>query len=169
MVTAVEAPAPAVEVPETVTAVETVAAVEAPAPVVEAVAAVEAATPAPTPVRERRVDVRHADANDVDDEPTVIEMDDLRIAVGRRDGLRSGELVRFLREKAGLSRRDVGRVSMRDRFTLVGIRADRLDDVIDAIGDATYADRPLAPERGRGAEVEAPEGELPEINPSSAG
>ncbi len=145
------------------------AAPEAP----EAVEAAAVAPPAPPAVaaeRVRRVDVRHADANDLDHEPSIIEMDDLRLAVGRRDGLRSGELVRFLRDKAGLSRRDVGRVSMRDRFTLVGIRADRIDDVIEAIGDATYAERPLAPERSRGDdEIESPEAAATDPIPPHAG
>lgn len=108
-------------------------------------------------VRPRRVDVRHADQNDVDFEIESLPMEDLRLAVGRQHGARAGDLVRLVRDRAGLGRRDVGRVSVRDRVTLMGVRADRVEHVLDALRDQQLGEHPLAAERHRGNTTEVRE------------
>jgi hypothetical protein len=76
-------------------------------------------------------------------------MGEIRIAVGRRDGVRAGDVARLVRDKAGLQRRDMGRVFVRDRFTLVSVREELLDSTIAALKDATLNDVPIQAERGR--------------------
>ncbi len=99
--------------------------------------------------RPRRVDVHHADGPD-DDESVEVGMEELRLATGKRDGVRAGELARFVREKAGLGRRDVGRVFVRDRFTLISVRMGTLEKTIATLRDSTFGGIALNPERGRG-------------------
>lgn len=101
----------------------------------------------------RRVDVRHGDANSRVDEVTEepLKMDELRLAVGRKDDVRPGELARLIREATGLSRHEVGRIHLRDRVSLVSVPSDKLDAVIEALKDKQWNDAPLAPERGRSA------------------
>jgi ATP-dependent RNA helicase DeaD len=92
--------------------------------------------------------VHHAERGaPADDDET--GMEELRLAVGRRDGVRPGEVARLLRDTARLGRQDVGRIHVRDRITLVGIRAELLQSTLEALKDTTYNDRPVAPERGR--------------------
>jgi|LNFM01.1.fsa_nt_gb ATP-dependent RNA helicase DeaD len=97
----------------------------------------------------RRIDV-HGGA-DPGLEPETIESDmgELRVAVGRRDGARGGDLARLIRDKAGIAPRDIGSIKIYDRFAIVPIRAESIDAVIAALEDATFNDQPLSPERGK--------------------
>jgi ATP-dependent RNA helicase DeaD len=83
-------------------------------------------------------------------------MDELRLAVGRRDGLRAGDVLRLLADAIKTAKRDVGRIHLRDRFTVVNLRADLVASAIDALREAQWNDRPLAPERGRGGAAPVP-------------
>jgi len=51
----------------------------------------------------------------------------LFVTAGRRDGVRPGDLVGALINEVGLERTAVGRIDMRDGFTLVEIRADEVE------------------------------------------
>jgi len=52
------------------------------------------------------------------------------VSAGRREGLRPGDLVGALLNEVGLPRAAVGRIDLRDGFTLVEIRADAADRAI---------------------------------------
>jgi ATP-dependent RNA helicase DeaD len=81
-----------------------------------------------------------------------VERDDLGtlyLNVGKKDGLRLGELARFLREKCALSRNDIGRIRIRDKYTLVGVPKEKLDDIVTKLDGARLNDRQLAPERAK--------------------
>lgn len=104
-----------------------------------------ATSPARAPERPRRIRIR-GDESALEDEEPDTGMEEIRLAVGRRDGVRAGELARLIRDKAGLSRHDLGRIFVRDRFTLVSVREDRLQSTIEALRDVSIGDRPLDPE-----------------------
>jgi ATP-dependent RNA helicase DeaD len=142
---ATPSPAP-VETPRTHTTVPT-------ATPSESASATQAAPRRNDPRPSRRIDVRHAPASAVTDFEDGGEqgMEELKIAVGKRDNLRAGDVVRFLVDTLKINKRDVGRVHMRDRFTLVAIRSEHMTAALENLKEATYNDRPLAPERGKGA------------------
>ena len=110
-----------------------------------------AAAPAPSTEKPRRLDVHHAEgAQPVSEYENAEEgMGEIRIALGRRDGIRAGDIARLVRDKAGLQRRDMGRVFVRDRFTLVSVRDELVDKTLAALKDGTLNDAPLLAERGR--------------------
>ena len=122
-----------------------------------------AATPAVVPERPRRVDVHHVPPSEpvLDDDGPEVGMEEIRLAVGRRDGIRAGDVARLVREKAGLQRRDIGRVFVRDRFTLVSVRAELFEKTLEALKDAQIGETPIAAEKGKmsispAARVDAP-------------
>lgn len=51
----------------------------------------------------------------------------LRVSIGRREGLRPGDVVGALINAAGLAKDQVGRVDLRESFTLVEVRAEAAD------------------------------------------
>ena len=51
----------------------------------------------------------------------------LVVTAGRRDGVRAGDLVGALVNEAGLSRNAIGKIELRDGFTLIEIRADEAE------------------------------------------
>jgi ATP-dependent RNA helicase DeaD len=104
---------------------------------------------APAADRPRRIDVHHGEGTLVEDESPEVGMEEMRVAVGRRDGVRAGDIARIVRERANLNRRDIGRIHVRDRFSLVSIRAELLDATIAALRDAQLGDHALTPERGK--------------------
>ncbi|MGD8859983.1 MAG: DEAD/DEAH box helicase [Myxococcales bacterium] len=75
----------------------------------------------------------------------------LYLAVGRKDGVRVGEVARLVRESCDLKRSEVGRIRLRDRYTHVEVPDDRLDDIVEQLKDETLHDKELAPERARSA------------------
>ncbi|MBN1652526.1 MAG: DEAD/DEAH box helicase [Deltaproteobacteria bacterium] len=73
----------------------------------------------------------------------------LYLNLGKKDGLRIGELARFLREACELSRNDLGRIRIRDKYTLVGVPRERLDAIVDKLEGMRFNDKQLAPERAK--------------------
>lgn len=67
----------------------------------------------------------------------------LFLNVGRRDGVRVGDLSRFLRDASGLPPDEVGRIRMRDKHTFVAVPKDKVDAVLAALKDKTYNERAL--------------------------
>lgn len=103
---------------------------------------------------ERKIEVRHADPKISDETPgEEVGMESLELAVGRREGVRAGEVARLLRDVGGLAKSDVGRIHVRDRVTLVSVRAERIDEVLEALADVKYNDSPVAARRGDVAEA----------------
>ena len=73
----------------------------------------------------------------------------MRVAVGRRDGVRGGDLAKLVRDNAGIAPRDIGSIKVYDRFAIIPVRAESVDAVIEALQDATFDEQPLSPERGK--------------------
>jgi ATP-dependent RNA helicase DeaD len=68
---------------------------------------------------------------------------------GKRDGLRIGEIAKLLREQCGLSRRQIGRIRVRDRYTLIAVPQNRLDEIVSKLKGIELHERKLAPERAK--------------------
>ncbi|MGE0787008.1 MAG: DEAD/DEAH box helicase [Sandaracinaceae bacterium] len=73
----------------------------------------------------------------------------LYVNLGRRDGVRPGEIVRLLVTEADVEREDVGRIRIRDRHSFVGVPADLADEIIEALGGKQSHDKELVVERAR--------------------
>jgi hypothetical protein len=101
------------------------------------------------PLGARRIDVHGGSDPGLEPETIESEMGEVRVAVGRRDGARGGDLARLVRDKAGIAPRDVGSIKVYDRFAIIPVRADSVDAVIEALKDATFDEQPLSPERGK--------------------
>jgi hypothetical protein len=63
--------------------------------------------------------------------------------------VRVGELARLLRESCELARTEIGRIRVRDRYTLVDVPEERLDVIIATLSTQTLNDHALAPERAK--------------------
>ncbi|UCH30221.1 MAG: DEAD/DEAH box helicase [Myxococcales bacterium] len=72
------------------------------------------------------------------------------INVGRRDELKASELGRLLRDRTGLKRKEIGRIRVRDKHSLVDVPEDRAQDVIDSMAGAVLHDRELELELAEG-------------------
>ncbi len=149
-----------VSAPTVARAAEPVAAVESS----EATPVAEAAEPASEPVarrprsrgesrssgeKPRRIDVHGGRDPGLEPETIESEMGEVRVAVGRRDGVRGGDLAKLVRDNAGIAPRDIGSIKVYDRFAIIPVRAESVDAVIEALQDATFDEQPLSPERGK--------------------
>jgi ATP-dependent RNA helicase DeaD len=67
----------------------------------------------------------------------------LYVNVGRRDELKASELGRLLRDRTGLKRKEIGRIRVRDKHSLVDVPEDRAQDVIESMAGAVLGDREL--------------------------
>lgn len=81
--------------------------------------------------------------------PTDDSMVSLFIGAGRREGLRTGELVRFVAEGAGLSGDDIVRARVKDRHSFVSIPKAELDRVVLALNGKSLAGRDVLVEQAR--------------------
>jgi ATP-dependent RNA helicase DeaD len=77
----------------------------------------------------------------------------LYLNLGKRDGVRVGEVARLLRESCELSRAEIGRIRVRDRYTFVDVPEERLETIIQALSGQTLHEKALAPERAKAAKV----------------
>lgn len=93
----------------------------------------------------------------------------LFLSIGSRDGIRAGDLVGAITGEANVTGAEVGRIDLRDTFSVVEVAADAAERVIRALngttmrgralrvdydrrGTTTQKERPTGPrERGRGA------------------
>jgi ATP-dependent RNA helicase DeaD len=73
----------------------------------------------------------------------------LYLDVGRKDGVRLGEIARLVREAGELRRAEVGKIRVRDRYTFVEVPEDRLDAVIEKLRGRTLSEKTLSPERAK--------------------
>ena len=105
----------------------------------------------------RKIEVRHADPKASDETPgEEVGMESLELAVGKREGVRAGEVARLLRDVGMLAKSEVGRIHVRDRVTLVSVRAEKLDALIESLAEVKYNDVPVSPRRGDVAEAPEP-------------
>jgi ATP-dependent RNA helicase DeaD len=75
----------------------------------------------------------------------------LYLNLGKRDGLRVPEVARLLRDSCELSRGQIGRIRVRDRYTFVDVPEGRLEGIITTLSGQLLHDKPLAPERAKTA------------------
>ncbi|HJK98005.1 MAG TPA: DEAD/DEAH box helicase [Polyangiaceae bacterium LLY-WYZ-14_1] len=100
--------------------------------------------------RKKRAPEAAADVPGEDDAPD----DDaavLYVNIGRRNGIRAGDLEELLLEEAGLDEDDILRIRMRDRHSFVEVPGDRADEVIEALSGTRFDDRDLLVERAKTA------------------
>ncbi len=57
----------------------------------------------------------------------------LYVNLGRRDGLRAGDIARLLRDSCSLERAEIGRVRVRDKHAFVDVQTDRVDHVLSTL------------------------------------
>lgn len=86
-----------------------------------------------------------ASPREVDGRPAAI----LFLDLGRKDGVRVGEIARLLREVGELSRSEVGRIRVRDRHTFVDVPEDRIDALVERLQGEEVNDKVLSPERAK--------------------
>jgi ATP-dependent RNA helicase DeaD len=67
----------------------------------------------------------------------------LCVNVGRRDELKASELGRLLRDRTGLKRKEIGRIRVRDKHSLVDVPESRAQDVIESMAGTVLRDREL--------------------------
>jgi len=77
----------------------------------------------------------------------------LYLNLGKRDGVRVGEVARLLRDSCELSRSEIGRIRVRDRYTFVDVPEERLDTIISTLSGQVVHDKALAPERAKTAKT----------------
>jgi len=97
----------------------------------------------------------HSMVNGDSDEPTAEVEEEpptatLYVNVGRRDELRASELGRMLRDRTGLKRKEIGRIRVRDKHSLVDVPEDRAQDIIESMAGAVLGDRELELELAKG-------------------
>ncbi|MFI5305990.1 MAG: DEAD/DEAH box helicase [Polyangiales bacterium] len=73
----------------------------------------------------------------------------LYLDVGRKDGVRLGEIARLMREAGELRRAEVGRIRVRDRYTFVEVPEDKLDALVEKLRGSKLSEKALSPERAR--------------------
>jgi len=98
----------------------------------------------------RRRGKEHVDGHSNSDsgEPATTEAESaptatLYVNVGRRDELKASELGRLLRDRTGLKRKEIGRIRVRDKHSLVDVPEDRAQDVIESMAGAVLRERQL--------------------------
>ncbi len=96
--------------------------------------------PGRTPAVEDDEDYGHDD----DEEAVFVYLN-----VGRRDGVRPGEIIRLLAEECALDKAEVGRIRIRDRHTFVGVPSEKVDDIVEQLSGKSAHDKELVVERAR--------------------
>lgn len=81
--------------------------------------------------------------DDERDEDAAADTATLYVNVGRRDELKASELGRLLRDRTGLKRKEIGRIRVRDKHSLVDVPEDRAQDVIESMAGAVLHDKEL--------------------------
>jgi ATP-dependent RNA helicase DeaD len=90
-----------------------------------------------------------------DEEPAEPEFAVLFLDVGRREGVRPSDVQRLLRDRAGIQRRDTGRIRVRDRHTLVALRRELMDQAIDHLTGVEIGGRTARAEQARDQDPDA--------------
>jgi ATP-dependent RNA helicase DeaD len=73
----------------------------------------------------------------------------LYLDVGRRDGVRTGEIARLMRDIGALQRSEVGRIRVRDRHTFVEVPDEKVDALLEKLRGHALRDKALSPERAK--------------------
>lgn len=109
----------------------------------------EAAEAAPAPAPQQRGAVRApARESTAGSAPTAIAR--LFVGVGERDGVRAGDLMGAIAGEADIPGSSVGRIDIRDTFSIVEVPADAAQKVIDAVNGTTIKGRSVRVDYDRG-------------------
>jgi ATP-dependent RNA helicase DeaD len=94
-----------------------------------------------------------------------------RVDVGHAHGAKPGNLVGAIANEGGLDNTQIGRIDIRERFSLIELPADLGPKVLKAIGNAKVAHRPLriAPADAIEPESRPERGQAPPRRQSGAG
>ena len=60
------------------------------------------------------------------------------VSLGRKGGVRPGDLVGAIANETGLSGREIGPIRITENFSVVGVPAGRVDDVVSTMGHTTF-------------------------------
>jgi len=63
------------------------------------------------------------------------EMSRLFLTIGRKDGIKVGDIVRAISEKSGISGRSIGKIALLDTYCFVEVPADLGQEVVSSISD----------------------------------
>jgi hypothetical protein len=69
--------------------------------------------------------------------------------MGRRDGVKAGDLARLFREQGELKRADIGRIRVRDKHSFVEVVNDCVDAVVETLNGQVVEERELVVEPAR--------------------
>ncbi|RLB53197.1 MAG: hypothetical protein DRJ42_12540, partial [Deltaproteobacteria bacterium] len=75
----------------------------------------------------------------------------LYVNLGRRDGLRAGDIAKLLRESCELERADIGRIRVRDKHAFVDVLEERVDHVLSTLPGQKVDDREVVVEVAKGS------------------
>jgi ATP-dependent RNA helicase DeaD len=96
------------------------------------------------------VDARDEDADGRDNAHSQDEGDEgmtrLYVNLGRRDGVRAGDIARLLRDTCSLERTDIGRIRVRDKHAFVDVSSERVDHVLSTLPGQTVDEREVVVE-----------------------
>jgi ATP-dependent RNA helicase DeaD len=96
--------------------------------------------------REGRRDERRRDEDDDEEDEGHVR---LFVNVGRRDGVRVGDLNRLFQDEGGLDRESVGRIRLRDKHSFVSVPEEKADAVVETLSGKSFAERELKVERAK--------------------
>jgi ATP-dependent RNA helicase DeaD len=71
------------------------------------------------------------------------------VGLGRKAGVRPGDLVGAIANEAGLDARDIGAIDIADRFSLVEVPGDQVEEVIQALRGASIRGKRVLVRRDR--------------------
>jgi ATP-dependent RNA helicase DeaD len=78
-----------------------------------------------------------------------VDLAEIYVNVGRRDGARAADFQQILIDRAGLERANVRRIRVRERNAFVSVRRDDLDRALAALQGATVAGKVAMAEQAR--------------------
>lgn len=88
--------------------------------------------------------------------PAPITWTRLYVGIGARDEVRAGDLVGALAGEAGIPGSAIGKIEIRDSFSIVEIQADLADKVINAVNGTTVKGRSVRVDYDRGGPARRP-------------
>jgi ATP-dependent RNA helicase DeaD len=87
-----------------------------------------------------------AGPTEAEDEPGFVQ---IFLNVGRRDGVKTSDLLGLLETKAAITKTQAGRVRIRDRVSFVGVRPEDLERAIGAFAGASFGGRTVVAEKAK--------------------
>jgi ATP-dependent RNA helicase DeaD len=121
-----------------------------PAPVAAPAGGAGAATPRASREQDAARGPLRARAADAGPAPSTFAR--LFVGVGSRDGLRAGDLVGAIAGEADIPGSSIGKIDIRDSFSIVEVPADAADRIITAINGTTIKGRSVRVDYDRGAD-----------------